>query len=78
MIIYAFKRMLYSIPLLLGVTFITFLFIHIAPGDFLSGLKSNPQVSRQAIKLYEEKFHLDRPLINQYLIWVKNMLKGDM
>ena len=68
MIIYALKRLGYSIPLLLGVTFMTFLFIHIAPGDFLSELKSNPQVSRQAIKLYEEKFHLNEPLLNQYLI----------
>ena len=78
MITYALKRLAYSIPLLLGVTFITFLFIHIVPGNFLSELKSNPQVSRQAIRLYEEKFNLNKPVINQYLIWLKNILKGDM
>jgi len=78
MIIYALKRLGYSIPLLLGVTFMTFLFIHIAPGNFLSELKSNPQVSRQAIKLYEEKFHLNEPLLSQYFIWLKNILKGDL
>ena len=78
MITYVLKRLVYSIPLLLGITFITFLFIHIAPGDFLSGLKSNPQVSRQAIKIYEEKFHLNDPLINQYFIWLRNILKGDL
>ncbi len=78
MINYIAKRLFYSLFLLLGITFLTFLFIQIAPGDFLSELKSNPQVSRSTIKLYEEKFHLDKPLIEQYLIWVKNLLKGDL
>lgn len=71
---YVVRRLVFSLPLLLGVTFITFLFIQIAPGDFLSELKSNPQISRQAIKLYEEKFHLDKPVIEQYFIWLKNLL----
>ncbi len=78
MIIYIGKRLFYSLFLLLGISFITFLFIQIAPGDFLSELKSNPQVSRSAVKFYEEKFHLDKPLIEQYFIWVKNIARGDL
>ena len=78
MIRFCIKRLAYSLPLLLGVTFMTFIFIHLAPGDFLSGLRANPQVSRQAIKLYEQKFHLDKPVLEQYLIWVKNLLRGDL
>jgi peptide/nickel transport system permease protein len=72
------KRLFLSIPLLLGITFITFLFIQIAPGDFLDNLRLNPQVSSQVIKLYEEKFHLDKPLIVQYLVWLKNIFKGNL
>jgi len=78
MIRFCIKRLAYSLPLLLGVTFMTFIFIHLAPGDFLSGLRANPQVSRRAIRLYEQEFHLDKPVLEQYLIWVKNLLRGDM
>ena len=55
----------------------TFLFIQIAPGDFLDNLRLNPQISTQTIQVYQEKFHLDKPLIVQYFIWLKNMLRGD-
>ncbi len=77
MVKFVLKRLLISIPLLLGMTFITFLFIQIAPGDFLDTLRLNPQVSPQVIKLYEEKFNLDKPVIIQYLFWLKNILKFD-
>lgn len=75
---FIFKRLAVSIPLILGITFITFLFIHLAPGNFLDNLKLNPQVSRETIKLFEEKFSLDKPFIIQYLSWVKNLLRGDL
>ena len=74
---FIFKRLLFSLPLLLGITFLTFLFIQIAPGDFLDKLRLNPQVSQSAIELYEQKFHLDKPLIVQYFVWLKNILRGD-
>jgi len=69
------KRILFSFPLLLGITFITFLFIQIAPGDFLDTLRLNPQVSPQIVDLYKKKFHLDKPLIVQYFFWLKSILK---
>jgi peptide/nickel transport system permease protein len=71
------KRLLYSIPLLLGITFLTFLFIKIAPGDFLDNLRLNPQVSKETIALYEQKFHLDKPFIVQYTAWLGNIVKGE-
>ena len=71
------KRLLFLIPLLLGITFLTFFLIKIAPGDFLDNLRLNPQVSQDTIKLYEEKFQLDKSFVVQYLAWVKNILKGD-
>ncbi len=71
------KRLIVSFPLLLGMTFITFLFIQIAPGDFLDTLKLNPQVSPQVINFYKEKFHLDKPVVIQYFSWLKSILKLD-
>ena len=75
---YVVKRLLLFIPMLLGVTVITFFFIHLAPGDFLDTLKLNPQISPQVIADYSAKFHLDKPLYQQYFIWLKNILKGDL
>ena len=69
------RRLLVSVPLLLGMTFITFLFIQIAPGDFLDNLRLNPQISPQVIELYKKKFHLDKPVIIQYFYWLKSILK---
>jgi peptide/nickel transport system permease protein len=75
---FIFKRLLFSLPLLLGITFLTFLFIHLAPGNFFDNLRLNPQISRQTIKLYEEKFNLDKPFFVQYLTWLKNVLSGNL
>ncbi|MBU1122809.1 MAG: ABC transporter permease [Candidatus Omnitrophota bacterium] len=74
---FIFKRLFFSLPLLLGITFLTFLFIQIAPGDFLNKLRLNPQISSQTIEIYEQKFHLDKPFITQYAYWLKNIFKGD-
>ena len=78
MLLYIGKRLLLSIPLLLGVTLLAFIFIQWAPGDFLSELKANPLISRQAIQLYEKEFHLDEPVAQRYFIWLKNLLKGEL
>jgi peptide/nickel transport system permease protein len=75
---YILKRFLLFIPMFFGITFITFAFIHLAPGNFLDTLKLNPQISPEIIKDYEQKLHLNRPLLEQYFFWVKNILHGDM
>ncbi|MBU2102543.1 MAG: ABC transporter permease [Candidatus Omnitrophota bacterium] len=75
---YIVKRLLYVVPLLFTITFLAFLFIHIAPGDFLDSLRLNPQVSRDAIRLYEEKFCLNKPFLVQYGVWLKNIFSGDL
>lgn len=74
---YIIRRLLISLPLLLGATFITFVFIQIAPGDYLDNLRLNPQISPQTIKLYQEKFNLDKPLLIQYFSWLRNILRLD-
>jgi len=75
---YIIRRLLISIPLLLAISFITFLFIQLAPGDYFDTLKLNPQISPDTIKLYETKYHLDKPWIIQYLYWLKNLLRFDL
>jgi peptide/nickel transport system permease protein len=73
-----FRRILISIPLLLAISFITFLFINLAPGNYFDSLKLNPLISEQTIKLYEARYHMDKPVIIQFGWWLWNMLHLDL
>ncbi len=60
------------IPLLLGITFFSFLIISLAPGDYLTDMSQNPQVSAQTIEDLRARFGLDRPWYIQYAKWLWN------
>ena len=77
MLSYIIKRIFISIPLLLAISFITFLFIQIAPGNFFDTLRLEPQISEETIAHYEALYHLDKPVLIQYYYWLKNLLKLD-
>jgi len=70
---FVLQRLLHLIPVLLGISFLTFLLIHLAPGDFLSQVEINPQVSPETIASMRERFGLDKPWPVQYLLWIKNI-----
>jgi peptide/nickel transport system permease protein len=74
---FIFKRLLLSLPLLLGITFLSFFIIQLAPGDFLDSLRLDPQTSPEIIRFYEEKFQLDKPFIVQYMAWLGNVVRGE-
>jgi peptide/nickel transport system permease protein len=67
------RRLLALVPLLLGVTFLAFLLIYLAPGDFLSQMAENPTVSAETIAAMRHKFGLDQPWYVQYVLWLKNV-----
>ncbi len=68
------KRLIHMIPLMLGITFLSFIIISLAPGDYLTSLKMNPQVSEDTIRRLEQQFGLDKPLYIQYLKWLWQVL----
>jgi len=75
---YILKRLLQFIPLIIGMTFISFLIIQMAPGDYFSKLKMNPEISQQTIQEMRKSFGLDKPVIVQYFYWLKNILTFNM
>lgn len=77
MINYIIKRILIAIPLILAMSFVTFLAINLAPGNFFDTLRLDPQFSEETIRHYEALYHLDKPVIIQYLYWLKNLVKLD-
>jgi peptide/nickel transport system permease protein len=58
------------IPLLVGITFISFLVMSLVPGNFLSNLQMNPSISPEVIRQMEAQFGLDQPLLLRYAKWL--------
>jgi peptide/nickel transport system permease protein len=71
------KRLLHMIPILLGVSLLTFLLMSLTPGGYLQSLKQNPQISPETVEKLLAKFHLDKPWYVQYVYWLKNVAQGD-
>jgi peptide/nickel transport system permease protein len=67
------RRVLQAIPLLLGVSALTFLLIQLAPGDYLATMAENPQISQATLNAMRHRFGLDQPWWVQYLLYLKNV-----
>lgn len=78
MIRYIGKRILLMIPVLLGITIISFGVMKIAPGDPTSLVTDlNPNMNEEAIKRIRAHYGLDEPAYVQYGKWLRNMLMLD-
>jgi peptide/nickel transport system permease protein len=80
MLKYIAKRLLLSVPLVLGIVTATFFMSHLAPGDPMD-MYLEPQRQRQVdlevIELLRKKYGLDQPIHVQYVTWLKNVAQGD-
>ena len=74
---YILRRILYMIPILLGISIVSFIIINLAPGDFLSKKLLDPHVSSETIARLKTSFGLDKPPIIQYFMWLKNAIHLD-
>lgn len=70
MLKYIAKRLLLMIPLVIGITLVSFFVMQLAPGDYLDTLKSNPQIRPETIERLRHDFGLDRPAYQQYGLWL--------
>ena len=78
MLTYLIKRLLMLIPLLFGITLITFAVIHLAPGEPVDMQTAmNPKVSAEARQKMREFYGLDKPLHVQYVTWLGRMARLD-
>ncbi|GAC1037327.1 ABC transporter permease [Pseudomonas sp. No.117] len=74
---YLLRRLLYALPIMLGVAFLCFMLVHIAPGDPLVSIlpaDASAELQRQMMRVYG----FDRPLPEQFLRWVWRALHGDL
>lgn len=75
---YILKRILQAIPLLLLVSIISFLIIRLSPVDPLAELRLNPAISPETLQAEVERLGLDKPIYEQYVIWLGNALQGNL
>ncbi|MBQ2870286.1 ABC transporter permease [bacterium] len=78
LLIYVFKRILQTIPLIIIVSFLSFFIIRLSPVDPLAELKMNPAISQETLDAEIQRLGLDKPVIVQYFKWGKSFLKGDL
>jgi peptide/nickel transport system permease protein len=78
MLTFIIRRLLISIPILFGITVVSFLIVHLAPGTPYPGLELNPKVSPEIRRLMEKTYHFDKPLVVRYGLIMKDMFTGQI
>jgi peptide/nickel transport system permease protein len=77
MLKYIGKRILFMIPLLLGITIICFFVMHLAPGSPTDlQTQMNPKASVQMKERLQTLYELDKPIHVQYWSWLKKISQG--
>lgn len=75
--LYALRRLLMTIPILIGVTVICFALVKLAPGDPIQNLV-RPETSAEDIAKLRAYYGLDQPVVIQYFVWLWRVLSGDL
>lgn len=77
MLSYTLHRILYAIPISLGVTIFCFALVYMAPGDPLQRLLPD-DATAETIAMVKAAYGLDKPIPVQYLRWLGNAVTGDL
>lgn len=79
MVRYIVKRLIFMIPLLIGITLICFVVMHLAPGSPTDlETQMNPRASAEYRERLMAMYDLDKPLHEQYLIWIRKLAVLDL
>ena len=77
---YVLTRLIQMIPILLGITLLSFILTNLSAADAVDIMESNQGIAMSAEEKNElrHELGLDRPVTEQYVTWLGNLLKGDM
>ena len=77
---YIARRILHLIPILLGITLLSFGLMHTVAGDAIDVMEANrgTVLSEETKDRLRSELNLDKPFLVQYGIWLKDMVSGDM
>jgi peptide/nickel transport system permease protein len=77
MLTYLAKRILYTLPIMLGVAIVCFMLVHLAPGDPLVSILP-PDASDSLQKQMMALYGFDRPYLEQFIKWLGRAVMGDL
>jgi peptide/nickel transport system permease protein len=72
------RRLLQMIPLLIGITFLTFAIVNLVPGSPVTAYEFNPRMTAEDVNRIKTNLGLDEPWPKRYVIWLKNVAQGDL
>lgn len=76
---YILRRLLLTIPLLVGVTVIAFTISHAVPADpITANLGQKAMSDPKIVEAFRAEWGLDRPVVEQYFVYIGNLLQGDL
>ncbi len=77
--VYILRRLLFMLPLLVGITIIAFLIANAVPADPINAnLPQSALNNPEVIRAFREKWGLDKSPVEQYLTYMGNLLRGDL
>jgi peptide/nickel transport system permease protein len=74
--VYILRRLVSLVPILLGVSLVTFLLVQLVPGDPVQAMLGF-EANQQTVDALRVRYGLDRPVWEQYFVWLGNILQGD-
>jgi peptide/nickel transport system permease protein len=77
MLVYVARRLLATIPVVLGVTILVFLMLHLVPGDPVKLMLAEFGTNPEQVEMLRAQLHLDEPLPQQYGRFLWGVLHGD-
>jgi peptide/nickel transport system permease protein len=72
---YVLRRTLQALPIFFGISVIVFLIVHLAPGSPIDQFAGNPRINPAQRQNLIRLYGLDRPLLDQYVLWIVNFLQ---
>jgi peptide/nickel transport system permease protein len=75
---FVIRRLLQVIPMLIGITMLTFAIANLVPGSPVTGLEFNPRTRPEDIARIRANLGLDQPVHIRYVTWLSNVARGDL
>jgi oligopeptide transport system permease protein len=78
MVRYVLRRLLQAIPVFVGTTFIIYFMVFAMPGDPILALFGDKTPSPALLEAMRARYHLDEPFFTQYLLYMKDLVSGNL
>ena len=78
MLRFVVRRVVQMVPLLIGITFLSFVVVDMAPGDFFDTLSMNPSISPDMVRELKAEFGYGQPLPVRYGRWLWRVVHLDL